>query len=61
MKDSLKGYGDENIAMNQKIFIVKGELANQIETIKQDKEKIHSAERKTQSVKYKLVRASKQI
>ena len=61
LKDSLKGYVDENVAMNQKMFIFKGELANQNETIKQDKEMIHSAERETQSVKDKLVRASKQI
>ena len=54
LKNNLEGYVNENVAITQKLFILKGELASQNESIKKEHEKNISTARENQSVNDQL-------
>ena len=57
----LEGYVTENVALNQKLFILKGELATQSDSSKHDKETISNMETNNQSLNDKLNKASARV
>ena len=50
LKTNLSGYMNENITINQKLFILKGELATQEDSFSQEKEKVQKILREKQSL-----------
>ena len=54
LRNSLAGYIDENIAVNQKLFILKGELAIQSESCSKEQEKTDTISREKQSIQDQL-------
>ena len=59
-RSKLEGYEKENISLNQKVFILKGELATQTDFIEKNQEDRISIDRDSQSVKDKLNKALKE-
>ena len=57
LKDSLANYKNENIAITQKLFILKGELSIQSENIEQEQTKVDSILKDMQSLENKLKEA----
>ena len=61
LKKNLSAYMDENISLNQKLFILKGELAIQEESFSKEQENSHKMLKEKQSLQDQLKESKKKL